>query len=92
MARRFVDRRAGRNGITRDWRRSDRKHVGRCTAFAQPSMLQCNASVVLGNVGTTDDLALLAATCLHEHRVVRDRAVWAVSALRRATPVAETDG
>jgi hypothetical protein len=49
-------------------------------------------SLVPGNVGTTEDLALLAATCLHERHVVSDRAVWAVSPLRRVTPVAETDG
>ena len=41
-------------------------------------MLQRNACVVLGNIGTVDDLAVLEATRLHEHHLVRDHAAWAV--------------
>ena len=41
-------------------------------------MLQRNACVVLGNVGTADDLAVLEAMMLREHEVVREHAAWAV--------------
>ncbi len=47
-------------------------------------MLQRNACVVLGNVGTTDDLAVLEAMRLHEHAVVREQAAWAINALGSA--------
>lgn len=45
-------------------------------------MLQRNACVVLGNVGTTEDLAVLEAMTAHEHEVVREHAVWAATRLR----------
>jgi len=54
-------------------------------------MLKRNACVVLGNVGTAEDLAALEAMLVHEHEVVREHAVWAVSALNPATSVAEID-
>lgn len=41
-------------------------------------MLQRNACVVLGNVGTEDDLPVLEAMTAHAHPVVREHAVWAV--------------
>ena len=41
-------------------------------------MLKRNACVVLGNMGTADDLAVLDAMRLHEHDVVREHARWAV--------------
>jgi len=40
--------------------------------------LKRNAAVVLGNVGTVDDLAELEAMRLHEHDVVREHAAWAI--------------
>lgn len=48
-------------------------------------MLQRNACVVLGNVGTAEDLAVLDAMTEHEHEVVREHAVWATARLR-STP------
>jgi len=53
-------------------------------------MLQRNAAVVLGNVGTADDLAVLEAVHSHEHEVVREHAAYALDALSLATPVAES--
>lgn len=46
-------------------------------------MLQRNACVVLGNVGTADDLAVLEAMLAHEHDVVREHAGWAAARIRR---------
>jgi epoxyqueuosine reductase len=40
-------------------------------------MLKRNACVVLGNVGTHEDLAVLEAMLVHEHEVVRECAAWA---------------
>ena len=53
-------------------------------------MLQRNACVVLGNVGTADDLAVLEAMGSHEHVVVREHAAWAVDALTSSRPIAES--
>ena len=44
-------------------------------------MLQRNACVVLGNVGTGEDLAVLEAMRTHEHEVVREQAAWALGQL-----------
>jgi len=41
-------------------------------------MSQRNGCVVLGNVGTADDLAVLEAMRSHEHEGVREYAAWAV--------------
>lgn len=41
-------------------------------------MLQRNACVVLGNVGTDEDLAVLDAMRKHEHVIVQDVAAWAI--------------
>lgn len=65
---------------------------GSATKRAKLWMLKRNACVVLGNIGTNDDLAVLEAMELHENEIVREHAAWAISALRPATPVAETDG
>ncbi len=46
-------------------------------------MLQRNACVVLGNVGTDEDLAVLEAMREHEHEIVREQAAWAVLQLSR---------
>lgn len=46
-------------------------------------MLQRNACVVLGNVGTDEDLAVLEAMREHDHEVVREHAAWATVRLRR---------
>ncbi len=40
-----------------------------------------NACVVLGNVGSGDDLAVLAAMLPHEHEIVRELAAWAIARL-----------
>jgi len=49
-------------------------------------MLQRNACVVLGNIGTYDDLAVLEAMREHEYEIVREHAQWAATQLsRRAT-------
>ncbi|WP_373060711.1 tRNA epoxyqueuosine(34) reductase QueG [Gemmatimonas sp.] len=53
-------------------------------------MLQRNACVVLGNVGTADDLAALQSTQLQEQEVVREhaaRALASAAATRAATSV-----
>lgn len=44
-------------------------------------MLQRNACVVLGNIGTDEDLAVLEAMLPHEHEAVREHAAWAVAAI-----------
>ncbi len=46
-------------------------------------MLQRNACVVLGNVGTAEDLAVLEAMRAHGDAVVREHAAWAMSRLER---------
>ncbi len=40
-----------------------------------------NAAVVLGNVGTSDDVPLLEAALAHDEPLVREHAVWALRAL-----------
>ena len=49
-------------------------------------MLKRNACVVLGNVGTAEDLAVLEAMLAHEHEVVREQASWAIARLGRHPP------
>jgi epoxyqueuosine reductase len=44
-------------------------------------MLQRNACVVLGNIGTAEDLAVLEAMREHEHELVRVHALWALERL-----------
>jgi epoxyqueuosine reductase len=46
-------------------------------------MLQRTACVVLGNIGTHDDLAVLEAMREHEHETVREHAVWAIEYMQR---------
>ena len=46
-------------------------------------MLKRNACVVLGNIGTDADLAVLDAMLAHEHEVVREHAAWAVARITR---------
>ncbi len=46
-------------------------------------MLQRNACVVLGNIGTDADLPPLHAMLSHEHPLVREHAEWAIDKLRR---------
>jgi len=50
-------------------------------------MLQRNACVVLGNVGTADDLAVLKAMTSHERALVRVHAAWAIDAIRSSSDV-----
>lgn len=42
-------------------------------------MLQRNACVVLGNIGTDEDLAVLDAMLQHEEPIVREHAQWALA-------------
>ena len=42
-------------------------------------MLQRNACVVLGNVGTDQDLAVLEAMLAHENAIVREHTAWAIA-------------
>ena len=51
-------------------------------------MLQRNACVVLGNIGTDEDLPVLEAMREHEHAIVREHAAWALARLSRATEAA----
>ncbi len=46
-------------------------------------MLQRNACVVLGNVGTSEDVPVLEAMLAHEDPIVREHAAWALMQLRR---------
>ncbi len=46
-------------------------------------MLQRNACVVLGNVGTAEDLAVLEAMLAHEQEIVREHAAWGVQRITR---------
>ncbi|WP_409965380.1 hypothetical protein [Gemmatimonas sp.] len=46
-------------------------------------MLQRNACVVLGNIGTAEDLPVLEAMREHEHAIVREHAAWALARLPR---------
>ena len=45
-------------------------------------MLQRNAAVVLGNVGTRDDALLLEAALQHDEFLVREHAAWALERIR----------
>ncbi len=45
-------------------------------------MLQRNACVVLGNIGTDEDLVVLEAMQVHKHEVVRGHAEWAVARIQ----------
>ena len=56
---------------------------GRAIKRAKLRMLQRNAWVVLGNVGTDEDLAVLETMLAHEHDVVRENAAWAVACIAR---------
>jgi epoxyqueuosine reductase len=42
-------------------------------------MLKRNVCVVLGNVGTDEDLPVLGAMHSHEHEIVREHAAWALA-------------
>jgi epoxyqueuosine reductase len=42
-----------------------------------------NAAVVLGNVGTGDDVPLLEAALTHDEALVREHAAWALDMIRR---------
>ena len=43
--------------------------------------LKRNAAVVLGNVGTSDDVPLLEAALEHDEPLVREHASWALAQL-----------
>ncbi len=45
-------------------------------------MLQRNACVALGSVGTRNDVAMLEAALLHENAIVREHAAWALRRLQ----------
>jgi len=53
--------------------------------------LQRNASVALGNVGTTDDIPRLDAARDHDDLLFRERNACSRGALSPSTPVVETD-
>lgn len=59
---------------------------GSAITRAKRWMLQRNACVVLGNIGTEDDVAVLDAMSEHEHEVVREHAAWALARLRTSAP------
>ncbi len=40
-----------------------------------------NAAVVLGNVGTSDDVPILEAALAHDEPLVREHAAWALARL-----------
>ena len=42
-----------------------------------------NAAVVLGNVGTSDDVPLLEAALHHDEPLVREHAAWALARIAR---------
>ncbi|QJR37887.1 HEAT repeat domain-containing protein [Gemmatimonas groenlandica] len=42
-----------------------------------------NAAVVLGNVGTSDDVPLLEAALAHDESLVREHAAWALARIKR---------
>jgi epoxyqueuosine reductase len=46
-------------------------------------MLQRNACVALGNIGTEQDHAVLDAMCEHEHPLVREHARWGMEHMSR---------
>jgi epoxyqueuosine reductase len=46
-------------------------------------MLKRNACVVLGNVGTAEDLAVLEAMLADDHEIVREHAAWAVAQVQQ---------
>jgi len=51
---------------------------GSAITRAKRWMVTRNGCVLLGNVGTTDDLAVLGAVRSHEHEIVREHAEWAL--------------
>ena len=55
---------------------------GSAIKWAKLWMLTRNACVVLGNVGTSQELAVLHAMLTHEHEIVREHAAWATSQLQ----------
>jgi len=42
-----------------------------------------NAAVVLGNVGTTEDIPVLEVALEHDEPLVREHAAWALERLER---------
>lgn len=52
---------------------------------AKRSGLARNAAVVLGHVGTSDDLQLLEAARTHDEPLVREHAAWALARLRTSS-------
>ena len=51
-------------------------------------MPERNARVVRGNVGTSDDLAVLQAMREHAHEIGRESAAWGAARLAPSTPTA----
>lgn len=49
---------------------------------AKRSGLARNAAVVLGNVGTSEDVPLLEAALAHDELLVREHAAWAIAQVR----------
>ena len=47
-------------------------------------MLKRNACVVLGNVGTPEDVPVLEAMLSHDEPIVREHAAWALRIIRTA--------
>ena len=43
-----------------------------------------NTAVVLGNVGTSDDVPLLEAALAHDEPLVREHAAWVLARRRRS--------
>ena len=64
---------------------------GSPTTRAKLRGLKRNAAVVLGNVGTPDDIPLLVAALDHDDLLFREHSAWARGALSPTTPVAESD-
>ncbi len=56
-------------------------YKGSAIERAKSWMLQRNACVVLGNLGVSNDVAVLEAMLSHEHAAVREHAAWAIGAL-----------
>ena len=50
---------------------------------AKPRGLKRNAAVVLGNVGTAEDIDVLARALEDQEPLVRGHAAWALAQLRR---------
>lgn len=65
---------------------SSERFKGSAMKRAKRRGLARNAAMVLGNVGTSDDVPLLEAASQHEEPLVREHAMWALARIEQVQP------